>query len=107
MGGSGIGAVYCATPGSPAPNTAGPHSLQMSEPAGVASYIYITGTFPRLPSGTPFDLYFTLDVTSQSMQASDVTRLIIPSNAPDGSNYPAQISFHYDGSNLQLQAGGS
>jgi hypothetical protein len=60
-----------------------------------------------LPSGTPFDLYFTLDVTSQSMQASDVTRLIIPSNAPDGSNYPAQISFHYDGSNLQLQAGGS
>ena len=96
-----------ATPGSPAPNTAGPHSLQMIEPAGTASYIYTTGTFPRLPSGTPFDLYFTLDVTSQSMQASDVTRLITPSNAPDGSNYPAQISFHYDGSNLQLQAGGS
>ena len=96
-----------ATPGSPALNTAGPHSLQMIEPAGTASYIYTTGTFPRLPSGTPFDLHFTLDVTSQSMQASDVTRLIIPSNTRDGSNYPAQISFHYDGSNLQLQAGGS
>jgi len=96
-----------ATPGSPAPNMAGPHSLEMIEPAGTASYIYTTGTFPRLPSGTPFDLYFTLDVTSQAMQAFDLTRLVTPSNAADGSNYPAQISFEYDGSNLQLQAGGS
>jgi len=96
-----------ATPGSPPPNTAGPHSLQMIEPAGSVSYIYSTGTFPRLPAGTPFDLYFTLDVTSQTMQASDITRLITPSNTADGSDYPAQISFVYDGSNLQLQAGGS
>jgi hypothetical protein len=96
-----------ATPGSPPPNTAGPHSLEMIEPAGTASYIYTTGTFPRLPSGTLFDLYFTLDVTSQAMQAFDLTRLVTPSNAADGSNYPAQISFGYDGSNLQLQAGGS
>ena len=96
-----------ATPGSPAPRTAGPHLLQMIEPAGTASYIYTTGAFPRLLSGTPFDLYFTLDVTSQAMQAFDLTRLVTPSNSADGSNYPAQISFAYDGTNLQLQAGGS
>jgi Bacterial Ig-like domain (group 2) len=96
-----------ATPGSPSVNMAGPHSLQMIEPAGSASYIYTTGTFPRIPSGTPFDLYFTLDVTSQAMQAFDLTRLITPSTSADGSNYPAQISLGYDGSNLQLQAGGS
>ena len=96
-----------ATPGSPAPNTAGPHSLEMIEPAGTASYIYTTGTFPRLPAGTPFDLYFTLDITSQAMRAFDITRVITPSNTGDGSDYPAQISFLYDGSNLQLQAGGS
>ena len=96
-----------ATPGSPPPNTAGPHSLQMIEPTGSASYIYSTGTFPRLPAGTSFDLSFTLDVTSQAMQASDIARLITPSNAADGSDYPAQISFGYDGTNLQLQAGGS
>jgi hypothetical protein len=96
-----------ATPGSAPPNTAGPHSLQMIEPAGTTSYIYTTGTFPRLPSGTPFDLYFTLDITSQAMQAFDLTRLITPSTYADGSDYPAQISFEYDGSNLQLQAGGS
>jgi hypothetical protein len=96
-----------ATPGSAPPNTAGPHALQMIEPAGTASYIYTTGTFPRLPAGTPFDLYFTLDITSQAMQAFDLTRLITPSTYADGSGYPAQISFEYDGSNLQLQAGGS
>jgi hypothetical protein len=79
----------------------------MIEPAGSVSYIYSTGTFPRLPAGTPFDLYFTLDVTSQAMQATDITRLIAPSNAADGSDYPAQISFVYDGSSLQLQAVGS
>jgi hypothetical protein len=79
----------------------------MIEPAGTTSYIYTTGTFPRLPSGTPFDLYFTLDITSQAMQAFDLTRLITPSTYADGSGYPAQISFEYDGSNLQLQAGGS
>ena len=95
------------TPGSAAPNMAGANSLQTVEPSGSASYIYTTGSFPRIPAGTAFDLYFTLDVTSQAMQASDVTPLIIPSNVADGSDYPAEISFHYDGSNLQLQAGGS
>jgi hypothetical protein len=79
----------------------------MIEPAGTASYIYTTGTFPRLPAGTPFDLYFTLDVTSQAIRTFDITRIITPSNTADGSDYPAQISFEYDGSNLQLQAGGS
>jgi uncharacterized protein YjdB len=96
-----------ATPGSPPPNTAGPNSLQMVEPAGIPSYIYTTGTFPRIPSGTPFDLYFTLDVTSQTMAAYDLTTLITPSSAADGSDYPAEISFGYDGANLQLQAAGS
>jgi len=96
-----------ATPGSPPPNTAGSNSLQMVEPAGTASYLYTTGTFPRVPAGTPFDLYFTLDVTSQAMRAYDLTRLITPSNAADGSDYPAQISFRYDGTNFQLQAAGS
>src|SRR6202030_1363263 len=81
-----------ATPGSPAPNMAGPHSLEMIEPAGTASYIYTTGTFPRLPAGTPFDLYFTLDITSQAMRAFDITRVITPSNTGDGSDYTAQIS---------------
>lgn len=96
-----------ATPGSPPPNTAGANSLRMAEPAGTASYIYTTGTFPRVPSGTAFDLYFTVDVTSQALKAYDLTRVITPSTYDDGSDYPAQISFGYDGTNFQLQAGGS
>ena len=96
-----------ATPGSPPPNTAGTNSLQMVEPAGSASYIYTTGTFPRIPAGSTFDLYFTLDVSSQGMKPYDLTRLITPSTYADGSDYPAQISFGYDGTNFQLQAGGS
>jgi hypothetical protein len=86
---------------------AGSNSLQMLEAAGSSSYLYTTGTFPRIPSGTAFDLYFTLDVTSQALQAYDLVRLITPSNAADGSDYPAQISLDYDGTNFQLQAGGS
>jgi len=96
-----------ATPGSAPPSAAGPNSLRMIEPAGIASYIYSTGTFPRIPAGTSFDLYFTLDVTAQSLKAYDLTRLITPSTYADGSDYPAQISFGYDGTNFQLQAGGS
>ena len=96
-----------ATPGSAPPSAAGPNSLQMIEPAGIASYIYSTGTFPRIPAGTSFDLYFTLDVTAQSLKAYDLTRLVTPSTYADGSDYPAQISFGYDGTNFQLQAGGS
>lgn len=94
-------------PGSPPPNMAGSSSLQMAEPAGTANYIYTTGSFPRLPAGTPFDLYFTLDVTSQAMTAFDLTSLITPANNTDGQDYPAQISFSYDGSNLKLQAYGA
>ena len=96
-----------ASPGSPPPNTAGTNSLQMVEPAGSASYIYTTGTFPRILAGSTFDLYFTLDVSSQGMKPYDLTRLITPSTYADGSDYPAQISFAYDGTNFQLQAGGS
>jgi len=96
-----------ASPGSPPPNTAGTNSLQMVEPAGSASYIYTTGTFPRISAGSTFDLYFTLDVSSQGMKPYDLTRLITPSTYADGSDYPAQISFGYDGTNFQLQAGGS
>jgi hypothetical protein len=96
-----------ASPGSPPPNTAGTNSLQMVEPAGSASYIYTTGTFPRISAGSTFDLYFTLDVGSQGMKPYDLSRLITPSTYADGSDYPAQISFGYDGTNLQLQAGGS
>lgn len=96
-----------ATPGSPAPNTAGANSLQMMEPAGSAGYIYTTGSFPRVPYGTPFDLYFTLDVTSQAMHAYDLTRLITVANDVGGTEYPAQISFGFDGTHFQLQAGGS
>jgi hypothetical protein len=86
---------------------AGSNSLQLVEPSGSASYIYTTGSFPRIPAGTAVDLYFTLDVTSQGLQAYDLVRLITPADAADGSNYPAQISFGYDGTNLQLKAGGS
>jgi uncharacterized protein YjdB len=96
-----------ATPGSPPPNTAGANSLQMVEPAGSANYIYTTGTFPRIPAGSTFDLYFTLDVSSQGMKPYDLTRLITPSTYADGSDYLAQISFGYDGTNFQLQAGGA
>lgn len=96
-----------ATPGVPPPNTTGPNSLRMAEAAGTPDYIYTTGSFPRIPAGTPFDLYFSLDVTSQAMTAYDLTALITPSNAVDGSEYPAEISFAYDGVNFQLQAGGS
>lgn len=96
-----------ATPGSPPPSTLGPNSLQMTEPVGIASYIYTTGSFPRIPSGTPFDLYFTLNVTSQAMKAFDSTALITPSNDANAGGYPAQIWFVYDGTNFQLQAGGS
>lgn len=96
-----------ATPAVPPPNTVGPNSLQMVEAAGTRSYIYTTGSFPRIPAGTLFDLYFTLDVTSQAMNAYDLTTFLTPSNAADGSEYPAQISFAYDGTNFQLQASGS
>jgi len=96
-----------ATPGSPPPNTAGANSLEMVEPAGSPSYIYTTGTFPRIPAGSTFDLYFTLNVSSQGMKPYDLTRLITPSTNADGADYPAQISFGYDGTNFQLQAGGS
>ena len=96
-----------ATPGSPPPNTAGANSLQMMEPAGTGSYIYTTGTFPRIPAGMTFDLYFTLDVTSKAMQAHDTVRLLAPCQFSNGWDYPAEISFGYDGTNLQLQAAGS
>jgi hypothetical protein len=96
-----------ATPGSPPPNTAGANSLQMMEPAGTGSYIYTTGTFPRIPAGMTFDLFFTLDVTSKAMQAHDTVRLLAPCQYSNGWNYPAEISFGYDGTNLQLQAAGS
>jgi len=95
------------TPGALAPDAAGLNSLQMVQPAGTRAYIYTTGSFPRIPAGTPFDLYFTLDVTSQAMQTYDLTTLMTPSSDAGGSQYPAQISFGYDGVNFQLQAGGS
>jgi trimeric autotransporter adhesin len=96
-----------ATPGPFPPDAAGLHSLQMVQPSGTRAYIYTTGSFPRIPAGTSFDLYFTLDVTSQAMSTYDLTTLIAPSNDASGSEYPAQISFAYDGTNFQLQAGGS
>jgi hypothetical protein len=96
-----------ATPGAPPPNTAGSNALQMTEPSGSAAYIYTAGSFPRIPSGTQFDLYFMIDVASQAMNASDATRLLTLSAYADGSAYPAQVSLLYDGVNLQLQAGGA
>src|SRR6266478_3877305 len=103
----GSGQSILATPGSPPPNTAGSNSLKIVETAGTASYIYTTGTFPRIPSGTAFDLYFTLNVSAQAMKAYDLTRLITASSSSDGTEWPAQISFRYDGINFQLQAAGS
>src|ERR1700682_4828247 len=96
-----------ATPGTPPPNTASSNSLQMVETAGINSYLYTTGSFPRIPSGTAFDLHFTLDVSSQAMNAQDTTRLMTPSSLKDESQWPAQVSFRFDGTNLQLLAGGS
>ncbi len=96
-----------ATPGTPPQNTASANSLQMTVAAGANSYIYTTGTFPRIPSGTAFDLFFTLDVSSQAMKAYDLTRLITASSSSDGSEWPAQVSFRFDGTHFQLLAGGS
>ena len=79
----------------------------MIETAGTNGYLYTTGTFPRIPSGTAFDLYFTLDVSSQAMKAYDTTRLMTASNSADGSEWPAQVSFRFDGTHFQLVAGGS
>ncbi|PYR76318.1 MAG: hypothetical protein DMF86_12700 [Acidobacteria bacterium] len=104
---SGSAQSIVPTPGAPAPDAAGSQSLRLAEVAGTPGYIYTTGTFPRIPSGTAFDLSFTLDVSSHAMKTLDVTRLITPGGASDGSGYPAQISFRYDGTNLQLQAQGS
>ena len=95
------------TPGSPLPNMAGADSLQIAEPPGTASYIYTTGSFPRVPSGTMLDLYFTLDVTSQALAPFDQTRLITVADTPDPWPHRAQITLTSDGSDLQLQAAGS
>jgi len=96
-----------ATPGTPPQNTASSNSLQMIETTGTNGYLYTTGTFPRIPSGTAFDLYFTLNVSSQAMKAYDMTRLITASNSSDGSEWPAQVSFRFDGSHFQVLASGS
>ena len=104
--GTGSGQAIVATP-APPPSPDDDQALRMIETAGSGSYLYTTGTFPRLSSGTAFDLYFTLNVSSHAMASSDVTRLVTMSDRADGSLYTAQISFGYNGSNLQLQAGGS
>jgi len=103
----GAGQSIVPTPGTPPQNTASSNSLQMIETAGSNAFIYTAGTFPRMPSGTAFDLYLTLNVASQSMKAFDITRLITASSTSDGTEYPAQISFRYDGTHFQLLAAGS
>jgi hypothetical protein len=102
----GSGQSIVASPGTP-PAMAGSRSLRLAQTAGAGSYIYTAGTFPRIRSGTPSDLYFTLYVSSHALRVNGVTRLITASNSADGSAHAARVSFRYDGTNLQLQAAGS
>ena len=87
-------ASLAATPGTPGTNIAAPMNLKMVTTSGSASWVGTYGYFPTLPSGTTFDLYFTIYVFNNSMGAYDSDDLVAFSTGMGGGNRVAAARWH-------------
>src|SRR5262249_34990168 len=89
-----------ATPAGAPANTACSNSLPMNETSGTRGYVYTTGTFPPLPAGTTFDVFFTLYISSSSLGAYRIEPLFYASQDKGGGASAGIIDFYANGSTL-------
>jgi hypothetical protein len=106
--GAGSGYSIISAPGTP-PADAGSYALQLVKSASAASYLYTAGTFPRIPSGTTFDLYFSLYFSAYSVaNYGQEYVLTVGSNTnPSGGAFAACARLYKSATDYQLQGRGS
>lgn len=104
--GTGTAQTIEAMTGTPPANTACANAIKINT-ASPGNVVYLAG-FPRIPSGTAFDVYFTftLDSTVGMATYSNVALVRMGTDADGGSNTVFSTGFYKVGSTTKLGGSG-
>lgn len=99
--GAGTPDAIIASPGTPLSNTACVNSVRMTISGG-PGYIYTAGSFPRLVSGTTFDMYANVYVTSNGLGSFQGQHFLCASLDTGCGTSAASMYWDYDGTNFGI-----